>query len=201
MDIEDIEDGCGTEKKGSVGGGRVIEGKKPESGGTVPTRAGKVFLEVFGCSHANSDGEYIGGLLAGAGYSFVSKMEEADICVIYGCTVKNPSEDSFLNRIIGGHKLGKKVVGCGCVSQADPENVLLPKEVALVGVRELGRIVEVVEKLEKGEVLHLVPRVAKRLSKAERRKLGRKGYHPGMLFFIFLPLLLFFLFIVIILFL
>ena len=50
---------------------------------------------------------------------------------------------------------------------------------------EIANAKHVVEKLEKGEVLHLVPRVAKRLSKAERRKLGRKGYHPGMLYFIF----------------
>ena len=185
MKTEDIEElGASVEQNPKTTGGRVVTeaGLGWEGGKDGTGREGRVFLEVFGCSHANSDGEYLGGQLVRAGYRLVERMEESTVCVIYGCTVKNPSEDSFLNAVERGHRMGKKVVGCGCVVQADPENVRIPNGVALVGVRGLGRIVEVVEKLEAGEALRLVPRVAVRLSKAERRKMGRRGFHPGMYF-------------------
>ena len=179
-DIEDIApDSCTVTPQQKTGGHKTVIIPAATHAVSPSDSKGKVFLVVYGCSHANSDGEYLGGQLEAAGYTFVEKIEDSDVCVVYGCTVKNPSEDSFLNTILRGHKLGKKVVGCGCVSQADPENIKIPEGVALVGVRELSRIVEVVEKLFQGEALRLVPRVAKRLSKAERRKLGRKGYHPG----------------------
>ena len=185
-DIEDLTtDSCSTTTNSGPISQHTVIIPTPSNQTPQTVSIGKVFLVVYGCSHANSDGEYIGGQLEKAGYSFVEKIEDSDVCVVYGCTVKNPSEDSFLNTVLRGVKLGKKVVGCGCVSQADPENVNIPPGVALVGVRELNRIVEVVAKLRQGEVLRLVPRVAKRLSKAERRKLGRAGYHPGLITFSF----------------
>ncbi|KAK2953097.1 putative Threonylcarbamoyladenosine tRNA methylthiotransferase MtaB [Blattamonas nauphoetae] len=138
-----------------------------------------VFIKVYGCAHAHSDGEYISGLLRDAGYPLTSSIEDCGIVISYGCTVKNPSEESFLNTCIKGAKLNKLVIGCGCVSQADPNHDKIPPNVALVGVRELNRIVEVADKLRQGEVLKLVPTVAKPLSKAERRKIGKSGDHPG----------------------
>jgi tRNA A37 methylthiotransferase MiaB len=176
-DIEDLAAPAPSMTSSSSGSGSVLMPTGPQS---TSTSSHPVFLKVFGCSHANSDGEYIGGLLQKAGYSFVPTMEECDITVVYGCTVKNPSEDSFLNTCVKAAKLGKFVVGTGCVSQADPNNAKIPATAALVGVRELGHIVEVVEALLRGEVMRLVPVVAKPLSKSERRKLGHKGYHPSL---------------------
>ena len=50
-----------------------------------------VHVKTWGCSHNNSDGEYLAGQLASYGYN-IGSMEDADVCVLNSCTVKNPSE-------------------------------------------------------------------------------------------------------------
>ncbi|KEP67003.1 UNVERIFIED_CONTAM: radical SAM methylthiotransferase, MiaB/RimO family protein [Hammondia hammondi] len=57
-----------------------------------PGRRQRIFVKTFGCAHNQSDSEYMMGLLDAAGYAFVSRMEDADVCLINSCTVKSPSE-------------------------------------------------------------------------------------------------------------
>ena len=51
----------------------------------------KVYVKTYGCSHNISDGEYMAGLLNDYGFKLVDEMEEADLCLLNSCTVKNPS--------------------------------------------------------------------------------------------------------------
>ncbi|KFH11662.1 radical SAM methylthiotransferase, MiaB/RimO family protein, partial [Toxoplasma gondii VAND] len=57
-----------------------------------PGKRQRIFVKTFGCAHNQSDSEYMMGLLDAAGYTFVSRMEDADVCLINSCTVKSPSE-------------------------------------------------------------------------------------------------------------
>jgi threonylcarbamoyladenosine tRNA methylthiotransferase CDKAL1 len=115
----------------------------------------KVFLKTYGCSHNTSDSEYMMGLLAEYGYKFVEDFADSDICVINSCTVKNPSQEAFVNYVQRAKQTGKKVVVAGCVPQGD-RNIKGLEEVSMIGVTQIDRIVEVVEETLKGNQVKLL---------------------------------------------
>ncbi|CBZ53651.1 putative radical SAM domain-containing protein [Neospora caninum Liverpool] len=82
------EDGKHAESDGRRGVGEAASGKDFFQ----PGKQQKIYVKTFGCAHNQSDSEYMMGLLDAAGYTFVSRMEEADVCLINSCTVKSPSE-------------------------------------------------------------------------------------------------------------
>jgi len=55
------------------------------------------------------------GLLADYGYTIVDDMEKADACLLNSCTVKNPSQEKFINLVNKAHVQGKPVIVSGCV--------------------------------------------------------------------------------------
>ncbi|KAJ3090469.1 hypothetical protein HK102_003650 [Quaeritorhiza haematococci] len=117
-----------------------------------------VWVKTWGCSHNNSDGEYMAGMLAAHGYGIVledARKNEADVWLLNSCTVKGPSEQTFVNEIKKGKDNGKKVIVAGCVPQASPRG----KEwagLSIVGVQQIERVVEVVEETLKGNTVRLL---------------------------------------------
>ncbi|GCB63749.1 hypothetical protein scyTo_0011665, partial [Scyliorhinus torazame] len=59
----------------------------------------KIWVKTWGCSHNNSDGEYMAGQLAVYGYKITDNSLDADLWLLNSCTVKNPAEDHFRNSI------------------------------------------------------------------------------------------------------
>jgi len=189
-DIEDIEVGnVGKKEKGEASPrletgarrGRVKETILQDNGldptGVPGTQS--VFVRTWGCSHNNSDGEYMAGLLAAYGYEVTEKAEDADVWVLNSCTVKNPAESHFVNEIGKARTQGKHVVVAGCVPQAAPKQKGM-EGVSVVGVQQIDRVVEVVEETLKGHTVQLMSQ-RKGLSSDEwgrfvqgkkRRKLG-----------------------------
>lgn len=114
-----------------------------------------IYVKTWGCSHNNSDGEYMAGLLAEQGYRIVmsdSEGHSANLWLLNSCTVKGPSEAAFLNFISNAEGLGKKVVVAGCVPQAaqrDPRWA----NYSSIGVQQLDRVVEVVEETLQGNTV------------------------------------------------
>ncbi|KAJ3030517.1 UNVERIFIED_CONTAM: hypothetical protein HDU68_008805 [Siphonaria sp. JEL0065] len=128
----------------------------------------KVWVKTMGCSHNVSDGEYMAGLLTSQGYSVLfedSKKDQADLWLLNSCTVKGPSELTFINDIKKGMDAGKKVVVAGCVPQASGTvggSIGRGKGkgrewdgLSVVGVQQIDRVVEVVEETLKGNVIRL----------------------------------------------
>lgn len=115
----------------------------------------RVFLKTYGCSHNTSDSEYMMGLLSEYGYKFVEDFGESDVCVINSCTVKNPSQEAFVNYVQRAKLTGKKVVVAGCVPQGD-RNIKGLEDVSMIGVTQIDRIVEVVEETLKGNQVKLL---------------------------------------------
>lgn len=71
-----------------------------------------IFVKTWGCGHNNSDGEYMAGLLAEHGYTIVlndADKDIADLWLLNSCTVKGPSEQTFINEIKKAMDGGKKV--------------------------------------------------------------------------------------------
>lgn len=116
-----------------------------------------VYVKTWGCAHNNSDSEYMAGQLASYGYNLTADKDSADLWLLNSCTVKNPSEDTFRNEIQTGLNVGKHVVVAGCVPQGAPKSEYL-KGLSIVGVRQIDRIVEVVEETLKGHTVRLLQR-------------------------------------------
>lgn len=115
----------------------------------------KIWIRTWGCSHNNSDGEYMAGQLAAYGYKITDNSAEADLWLLNSCTVKNPAEDHFRNSIKKAQEGKKKVVLAGCVPQAQPRQEYL-KGLSIIGVQQIDRVVEVVEETIKGHSVRLL---------------------------------------------
>lgn len=115
----------------------------------------RIYVKTWGCAHNNSDSEYMAGQLATYGYNLTADKSNADLWLLNSCTVKNPSEDTFRNEIHNGLGTGKHVVVAGCVPQGAPKSEYL-KGLSIVGVRQIDRIVEVVEETLKGHTVRLL---------------------------------------------
>uniref|UniRef100_A0A158QH48 tRNA (N(6)-L-threonylcarbamoyladenosine(37)-C(2))-methylthiotransferase n=1 Tax=Rodentolepis nana TaxID=102285 RepID=A0A158QH48_RODNA len=136
----------------------------------------KIFIQVWGCAHNTSDAEYMAGLLSAYGYQVtlggsccdsesafdnenksgdeVAKAE-ADLWLLNSCTVKGPAEDHFRNAVIAAKESGKAVVVAGCVPQGSPNTSYL-KNISVVGVQQIDRVVEVVEQTLMGNVVRFM---------------------------------------------
>ncbi|XP_023819583.1 threonylcarbamoyladenosine tRNA methylthiotransferase [Oryzias latipes] len=115
----------------------------------------KIWMKTWGCSHNNSDGEYMAGQLAASGYKMTDDPAEADLWLLNSCTVKNPAEDHFRNSIKKAQEQDKKVVVAGCVPQAQPRMDYL-KSLSIIGVQQIDRVVEVVDEAVKGHSVRLL---------------------------------------------
>jgi len=128
-----------------------------------------IYIRSWGCSHNNSDSEYMAGLLRERGYKIIFesvKKYEADLWLLNSCTVKNPSEQTFVNEIENAKKHNILVVLAGCVPQASQKDKRW-KPYTVIGVQQIDKVVEAVEETLKGNTVRYM-REKKRL----RQKLG-----------------------------
>lgn len=116
-----------------------------------------IYIKTFGCSHNQSDSEYMAGQLSAFGYSLSDNPDEADLWLINTCTVKSPSQ-SAMDTLISKCKSAKKpLVVAGCVPQGSRDLKEL-EGVSIVGVQQIDRVVEVVEETLKGHEVRLLTR-------------------------------------------
>ncbi|KAM0005619.1 putative tRNA (N(6)-L-threonylcarbamoyladenosine(37)-C(2))-methylthiotransferase [Helianthus debilis subsp. tardiflorus] len=129
---------------------------QPHNSSKVPGTQ-TIFLKTFGCSHNQSDSEYMAGQLSSFGYAISDDAEGADLWLINTCTVKSPSQ-SAMDTLISKCKSAKKpLVVAGCVPQGSKDLKEL-EGVSIVGVQQIDRVVEVVEETLKGHEVRLLNR-------------------------------------------
>ncbi len=99
------------------------------------------------------------GLLRAAGHELVENEDDADVVLFNTCTVKTPSENTFVHRLNKvKRKSDKKIIIGGCVPQADARRF---SGFSLIGTRQLDHVVEVVERTLGGETVQLLQRTEK----------------------------------------
>ncbi|XP_028549853.1 threonylcarbamoyladenosine tRNA methylthiotransferase isoform X2 [Dendrobium catenatum] len=99
-----------------------------------------IFVKTFGCSHNQSDSEYMAGQLSA-----------------FGCTVKSPSQSAMETLISKGKNAKKPLVVAGCVPQGSRDIKEL-EGISIIGVQQIDRVVEVVEETLKGHEVRLLSR-------------------------------------------
>ena len=132
----------------------ILGSSRPGARSTVPGVA-KVHVKTFGCSHNHSDSEFMAGQLGAYGYDLVTDPDDADVWVVNTCTVKNPSQSAMNTVITKGKAQGKKLVIAGCVPQGDRKAKELDN-LSLIGVTQIDRIVDVVERTLAGDAVRLL---------------------------------------------
>jgi threonylcarbamoyladenosine tRNA methylthiotransferase CDKAL1 len=115
----------------------------------------RIFIRTFGCTLNQSDSEVMAGLLVKAGHKLVRDIAKAELVLFNTCTVKDNPEKRFFSELAKVLAMKKKVVVAGCVPQAEPGNELL-KNISVVGVKNLSKIVEAVEQTAKGNAVEML---------------------------------------------
>ena len=115
----------------------------------------RVFIKTQGCSHNFSDSEHMAGVLQRAGHTLVASEDESDVVLFNTCTVKTPSERTFVRGLRAVQEKNKKIVIGGCIPQADS---LKFKDFSLIGTRQIDHVAEVVEQTMEGGVIQLLQR-------------------------------------------
>lgn len=111
----------------------------------------RVFVKSFGCSANVSDGEFLAGCLARAGFQLVDDMELAQIVVYNTCGVKQPTEDRVVYALKKVPR-DKKLVIVGCLPLINLERLRRETSFNAVAGPALGEgIVELVQRVLDGE--------------------------------------------------
>lgn len=153
-DANGAGDGIGDEKKTLA-----KENTRPSNPNRSTPGTATVHLKTFGCSHNVSDSEFMAGQLAAYGYTLSDDPDTADVWVVNTCTVKNPSQSAMNTVIEKGKLAGKKLVVAGCVPQGDQHAHELT-DLSIVGITQIDRIVEVVERTLGGDTVRLLSKKA-----------------------------------------
>lgn len=117
----------------------------------------KIGFVSLGCSKNRVDTEVMLGLLTDAGHSVEIFENEADIIIVNTCTfieqAQNEAIETILEMAQNKKGLCRGLIVTGCLAQRYGEQVLeqLPEVDAVVGTHSYHRIVEVVERVLKGE--------------------------------------------------
>jgi len=110
-----------------------------------------VYIESYGCSANQNNGEIMAGLLLRAGFNIVVNEENADLIIINSCIVKEPTMQKIVYRI-KEIPLSKKLIVAGCMADAMAKRIsLLNLNASILGSHNVNDIVKVAKKVMEGE--------------------------------------------------
>ena len=117
--------------------------------GEKPTIA----ISHLGCEKNRIDTEHMLGLLVDAGYGVDSNEELADYVIVNTCSFIEAARQESVRTLVELAEANKKIVITGCMAQHFQEQLLeeLPEAVAVVGTGDYQKIVNVIERAERGE--------------------------------------------------
>ncbi|WP_405307412.1 tRNA (N(6)-L-threonylcarbamoyladenosine(37)-C(2))-methylthiotransferase [Methanobrevibacter sp.] len=116
----------------------------------------KVFIESYGCTFNQADGQIIAGNLQANDIDIVDDIEEADVVIVNTCYVKLPTEDKMTFRIQKLQKEfpDKKIIVGGCMVEIDPEKLeKIGPDVSWIGPHQLHKSASVVNATYCGDII------------------------------------------------
>ena len=115
----------------------------------------------LGCEKNRVDTEHMLGLLVQAGYQVDSNEELADYVIVNTCSFIEDARRESVRTLVELADMGKRIVIAGCMAQHFQQELLdeIPEAVALVGTGDYQKIVDVIERAEKGERVKEVTQV------------------------------------------
>ena len=118
-------------------------------------RKPSVAFAHLGCEKNRVDTEHMLGLLEQAGYGVTSNESEASVVVVNTCSFIQAAREESVRTLVGLADQGKELIIAGCLAQHFQEELLhsLPEAKAIVGTGDFQHIVEVLQRVEAGEIV------------------------------------------------
>ena len=116
----------------------------------------KVFIESYGCTFNQADGQIIAGNLQENNIDIVDNIGEADVIIVNTCYVKLPTEDKMTYRIQKLQKEypDKKIIVGGCMVEIDPEKLAnIGSDISWIGPHQLNKSADVVNATYCGDIV------------------------------------------------
>jgi tRNA-2-methylthio-N6-dimethylallyladenosine synthase len=120
--------------------------------------AQKYYIKTFGCQMNVADSERMSALLAEQGYGEASSVDEADVLIINGCTVREKAVHKAISALGGLQSLKRRakppVIGIGgCVGQLEKSKLFkrAPYLDFVFGTDTIDNLPELVHRVQSGE--------------------------------------------------
>ena len=116
----------------------------------------KVYIESYGCTFNQADGQIIAGNLLENDIDLVDTIDEADVVIVNTCYVKLPTEDKMVHRIQKLQKEvpDKKIIVGGCMVEIDPEKLeKIGPNISWIGPHQLSKSASVVNSTYCGDIV------------------------------------------------
>lgn len=116
----------------------------------------KVFIESYGCTFNQADGQIMAGNLLENDIDLVDNIDDADVIIVNTCYVKLPTEDKMTYRIQRLQKQhpDKKIIVGGCMVEIDPEKLdKIGPNISWIGPHQLNKSASVVSATYCGDVI------------------------------------------------
>jgi len=107
----------------------------------------KIYMETYGCSANQADGEMMLGLLKEGGFGTVDSPVDSDVNIINTCIVKTPTHNRMIYRIKKLTELKKPLIVAGCMPKVERKVIeKINTKASLIGPDSIEKIVDVVKK-------------------------------------------------------
>ena len=118
----------------------------------------KIALVNHGCPKNLVDSEWMLGILIKNGYEVTLDENEADFVIVNTCSFIHDAEQESVQSILQLVEAGKKVIVAGCLSQKHKDELknAIPEIAGMIGISELDKISEVLERVVAGEYVQCV---------------------------------------------
>ncbi|WP_407391885.1 tRNA (N(6)-L-threonylcarbamoyladenosine(37)-C(2))-methylthiotransferase [Methanobrevibacter sp.] len=116
----------------------------------------KVYIESYGCTFNQADGQIIAGILQENDVEIVDTIDNADIIIVNSCYVKLPTENRIIHRIqkLQEEYPDKKIIVGGCMVEIDPEKLeKIGPNCSWIGPHQLNKAYDVVNATYCGDVI------------------------------------------------
>ncbi|MFI3283329.1 MAG: tRNA (N6-isopentenyl adenosine(37)-C2)-methylthiotransferase MiaB, partial [Rikenellaceae bacterium] len=89
----------------------------------------RLFIETYGCQMNSGDSEIVVSILQAEGYTYTSKIEDADVILVNTCSIRDNAEQRIWGRLVEMRRLrrAKKslIIGIiGCMAERLKEQLL-----------------------------------------------------------------------------
>ncbi len=117
----------------------------------------------LGCEKNLVDTEHMMGLLDQGGYLVSSNPSDASLVVVNTCSFIQEAREESVRALIGLAEDGKEIIIAGCLAQHFQEELLqsIPEAKAIVGTGDYQHILNVLKRIEQGEIVNQVSKIPK----------------------------------------
>ncbi len=121
----------------------------------------KIAFSHVGCEKNLVDTEHMQGLLDKEGYEVDSNINDANVIIVNTCSFIETAREESIRKILDYTNQGKEVIVAGCMAQHFKDELLkeIPEIKALVGTGDYQKIVKVLNRVEKGEIVNEVSKI------------------------------------------